>query len=230
MTLLRKPFVYTSLLIAGWFSSSHAMAAQSNPLQNQLEAEITATSNYVWRGVALSTDAALQGKVSVLDPSGIHADFFTSNVAGGTELDITAGYNGRAEMFKYDIGGKLYYLPQYESSNFFEIFAGITMSGFGAKVSLSPDSGTYLEAYAVLPALEYWDLALHVGHYSIDDDDRGVTIPIEDYIDFSAAVSRVYDGMRIEFKITGTNLDDNEAMLPTDNFRTLVSVSKKFTP
>jgi len=230
MTSLRRPFVYSSLLIATWCSSAQVMAAQTNPLQNKLEAEVTATSNYVWRGVALSADAALQGKVSVLDPSGIHADFFTSNVTGGTELDITAGYNGRAEMFNYDIGGKLYYLPQYESSNFVEIFVGITIGAFGAKVSLSPDSGTYLEGHVTLPALEYWDLTLHAGHYAIDEDDRGVTIAREDYIDFSAAVSRVYDGMRVEFKITGTNLDDNEAMLPTDNFRTIVSLSKKFQP
>ncbi len=213
----------TAALIVG--SSTVATAAD-----NSLTAEVKATSTYLWRGVALTADAALQASLVMSDPTGIHADLFTSNVFGGSETQIGAGYSGNLNQFKFDAGGRFYYLPQYDSSNFIEVYFGIGMDNFGGKISISPDSGTYLEGYLILPAFEKWDLALTVGQYAVDEDDRGATIAYDDYLNYSAALTTKLEGFDFEIKLSGNSLDDNEAMLPTDTFRTVVSLSKKFAP
>lgn len=213
----------TGALIAG--SSTLATAAE-----NSLTAEVKATSTYLWRGVALSADAALQASLVMSDPTGIHADLFTSNVVGGSETQIAAGYSGNLNQLKFDAGGRFYYLPQYESSNFVEVYFDIGMDNFGGKISISPDSGIYLEGYLTLPAFEKWDLALTVGQYSVDEDDAGATIAYDDYFNYSAALVTDLEGFDFEIKLSGNSLDDNEAMLPTDTFRTVVSLSKKFAP
>ena len=165
----------TAALMAG--HSTLATAAD-----NSLTAEVKATSTYLWRGVALTADAALQASLVMSDPTGIHADLFTSNVFGGSETQIAAGYSGNLNQFKFDAGGRFYYLPQYDSSNFIEVYFGIGMDNFGGKISISPDSGTYLEGYLIVPAFEKWDLALTIGQYAVDEDDRGATIAYDDYI------------------------------------------------
>ena len=213
----------TTILVAS--SSSIATAAENN-----LQAEVKATSTYLWRGVALSADAALQASLVMSDPTGIHADLFTSNVVGGSETQVAAGYSGNINALKFDAGGRFYYLPQYDASNFVEVYFGISHGNFGGKISISPDSGTYIEGYALLPAFEKWDLGLSLGQYSVDENDRGVTIPTDDYINYSVSLSTLLEGFNFEIKISGNSLGDNEAMLPTDGFRTVVSFSKKFAP
>jgi len=222
MGITKHWFVALGLLMVSLHSIAWA--------ENKMDAEVTATSTYLWRGVALSADAAMQAKLDFIDPTGIHAEFFGSNVFGGSELQVAAGFNGNMDVVQYDVGGRFYYLPQYDSSNFVELYFGISRDNFGGKISYSPDAGTYLEGFIVLPAFQKWDLALHIGSYMVDDNDRGETIAYDDYMDFSAALRTVVDGMDFEFKLSGTTLDDNEANLPTDNFRTVVSISKKFNP
>lgn len=198
--------------------------------ENSMTADFTATSTYLWRGVALSADAALQASLVMSDPTGIHADLFASNVVGGSETQIAAGYSNYLGAFKYDAGGRFYYLPQYDASNFVEVYFSLSQDGFGGKISISPDSGTYIEGYATFPAFEKWDLGLSIGHYSVDENDRGVTIPTDDYQNYSLAMKTNLDGYDFEIKLSGNTLSEGEAMLSTDGFRTVVSLSKKFTP
>jgi uncharacterized protein (TIGR02001 family) len=224
---------FTSRLVCGFYLAGVLIAGTSTvatAAENSLTAEVKATSTYLWRGVALSADAALQASLVMSDPTGIHADLFTSNVVGGSETQISAGYRGNINQFKFDTGGRFYYLPQYESSNFIELYFGIGTDNFGGKISISPDSGNYLEGYLTLPAFEKWDLALTIGQYAVDEDDAGATIAYDDYLNYSAALVTDLDGFDFEIKISGNSLDDNEAMLPTDTFRTVVSLSKKFAP
>jgi len=216
-------FYFVCVLLTG--TSSIASAAENN-----LQAEVKATSTYLWRGVALSADAALQASLVMSDPTGIHADLFTSNVVGGSETQIAAGYSGNINSLKFDAGGRFYYLPQYDASNFIEVYFSINKDNFGGKISISPDSGTYIEGYALLPAFEKWDLGLSIGQFSVDKNDRGITIPTDDYFNYSVALSTLLEGFNFEIKFSGNSLGDNEAMLPTDGFRTVVSFSKKFTP
>lgn len=210
------------LMTAG---SGNALAAE-----NTMTADFTATSTYLWRGVALSADAALQASLVLSDPTGIHADLFASNVVGGSETQIAAGYSNFLGAFKFDAGGRFYYLPQYDASNFVEVYLSLGQDGFGGKISISPDSGTYIEGYATFPAFDKWDLGLSIGHYSVDEDDRGETIPVDDYLNYSVAMKTKLDGFDFEIKLSGNSLSEGEAMLPTDGLRTVVSLSRKFTP
>lgn len=219
-TLIVVSALTTSLIVSG-----NAFA------EGTLEGEITATSQYLWRGVQLTEDAALQANLDFTDSTGIHANFFTSSVYRGTELQAAAGYTSATQSFDYDIGGRLYYLPQYDSSNFVELYAAIKIDNIGAKISLSPDAGTYIEGFFVTQVMERWVLTLHAGRFAVDDDDGGATVPVEDYFDYHLALSTmVQDDFRLEFKFAGTTLDDGEAPMATDNFRTIVTVSKKFNP
>lgn len=198
--------------------------------ENNMTAEFTATSTYLWRGVALSADAALQASLVMSDPTGIHADLFASNVVGGSETQVGAGYSTFLGAFKFDAGGRFYYLPQYDASNFVEVYLSLSQGDFGGILSISPDSGTYIEGYAKFPAFQKWDLALSIGQFSVDENDRGETIPIDDYLNYSLALITNLDGYDFEIKISGNSLSDGEAMLPTDGFRTVVSLSRKFMP
>jgi len=220
-------FINGISFIAVLFAGPVAIATAA---ENNLTADVKATSTYLWRGVALSADAALQASLVMSDPTGIHADLFTSNVVGGSETQIAAGYSGNINALKFDAGGRFYYLPQYDASNFVEVYFSIGQDNYGAKISISPDSGTYLEGFAILPAFEKWDLGLSIGQFSVDENDRGLTIPTDDYFNYSVALSTLLEGFNFEIKISGNSLGDNEAMLPTDGFRTVVSFSKKFTP
>ena len=227
----KEDFIKRLLLCASIFAAS-INCARAIAQENKMEAEVTATSTYLWRGIDLSADAALQGQLTFMDPTGIHAEFFGSNVFGGSELQVAAGYRGTADLFQYDAGGRFYYLPQYNSSNFAELYFGVTRDSLGARISFSPDAGTYLEGFLSLPAFDKWNIDLHMGHFAVDENDGGATIPLEAYTDFSAALSSIIDGMRFEFKLSGTTLDEGEAKMGrnTDNFRTVISLSKKFAP
>ncbi|MGD8568247.1 MAG: TorF family putative porin [Gammaproteobacteria bacterium] len=222
-----KRLISGTAIIAACANTPFAVAQE-----NKMEAEATATSTYLWRGIALSSDATLQGRLTLMDPTGIHAEFFGSNVFGGSELQIAAGYQGQADYFKYDAGVRFYYLPQYESSNYAELYFGVKHDNVGGKLSFSPDSGTYLEAYMSLPAFNQWNVDVHVGRYTVDENDGGATIPLKDYTDASVALSSMIDTIRFEFKLSGTTLSDGEAKLGrnTDNLRTVISISKKFSP
>ena len=217
------------LAIAMVTGSTDSLAASDLNIEPKMDVDITATSQYLWRGLSLTADAAIQGGANFTDPSGLHGQIWTSSIAGGTETRFGVGFEGRFDSFKYNVGARLYYLPQYTDSNFVEVYLGFIAGDFGAQVSVSPDAGSYAEAFYTLP-LEIWDLTVHAGVYSVDDKDGGVTIPIEDYVDYSLALSRNMDGYDIEFKLADTNLAEGDTKngLDSSDLRTIVSISKNF--
>ena len=87
---------------------------------------------------------------------------------------------------------------------------------------MSSEAGTYIEANLTFEkAVSKWDLGLHFGTYNVEDDFDG--LPGEDYNDYSASLSTTVNGYGIGFTISDTDLTD-------DSYRTIVSVSKDFTP
>lgn len=229
--IAKNVLLYTA--IAPWFYSSLVTAQENNVVTaNVVAADVTATSTYLWRGIDLSADAALQGQLAFMDPTGIHAEFFGSNVFGGSELQIAAGYRGNVNLLQFDAGGRYYYLPQYDSSNFAELYAGIRQGNFAAKVSFSPDAGSYLEGSLSLPAFDQWYVDLHGGHFAVDKNNGGATIPLKAYSDFSIALRSQLDNTRFAFTLSGTTLDDGEAKMGrnTDNFRTVITLSRQIQP
>lgn len=219
---MKNGFMQYSVIMATVLAVLAAAPAHADfDLNGNYAGNVAATSTYVWRGLAQTSGAALQGGANYSDPSGIHAGVWTSNVnnesISGSELDLMAGYSGRVGTIDYDAGVVVYRYPQYDSSKSFEeIYAGITQGALSAKISTSSDKGAYIEVGVLLP-VNQWNMALHFGSYSRDSE--------EDYIDYSITFSRQLIGFKAGFMFSDTDLDG-----ANEDFRTVVSVSKDFIP
>ena len=68
----------------------------SIPTFSAVSANVTFTSDYVWRGMTQSDGPAIQGGFDFEDESGFYAGIWGSNVnfndGAGSELDYYAGY------------------------------------------------------------------------------------------------------------------------------------------
>lgn len=219
-------------VLAGVFILTTAMTTTAFAQGDQgttLTGNLSATSTYIWRGLPQTVDAALQGGMQVDTGIGMYVGGWTSTVAGGSELDVYGGYKGKAGVLNYDAGGILYIYPNAPTGsdyNFFEIYGDISRDFYGAKLSISPDAGVYVEGYATIP-IEQWNLGLHLGRYNIDDTydgfkDAGIT---DNYFDFKIGMSKDVGGYNVEFALTDTNLSG-----PLGDYRTSINVSKSFTP
>lgn len=100
--------------------------------QADVSANITAASNYIWRGVSQTADqAAVQGGVDYSHDSGLYAGTWVSNVNFGDfgyELDLYGGYAGEFGDFGYDVGLIYYVYPTLtptQAENFAEVFGTV---------------------------------------------------------------------------------------------------------
>jgi uncharacterized protein (TIGR02001 family) len=234
MKISKKRLKHLSLMALILLTGTSATTFAANKTgESNLSGNITATSTYVWRGVPLTSDAAIQGGIDYSLPVGFHVGAWTSNVSNrvnsGSELDITVGFAGAAKGLSYDAGLIVYLYPQYEAAaapgqdfNFNEFYAGISRDMLTARIFISPEAGNYIEVNANFEKLVAgWDLGLHMGSYDVDKDFYGPGS--EDYIDTSVSLGSKMNGLDVSFALSNTNLDD-------DSFRTIITVSKAFTP
>ncbi|MBW8370452.1 MAG: TorF family putative porin [Thiobacillus sp.] len=128
-----------------------AMAADEPASPHTLSANITLTSDYVFRGVSQSQNGpAIQGGVDYSHASGFYVGTWASNVGwveeGGfkedssMEIDLYGGYRGTAGDFGYDVGVITYYYPgdQIAAANdpdTTEIYLGASWKFLSAKYS-----------------------------------------------------------------------------------------------
>lgn len=187
--------------------------------QPALTGNIAATSTYMWRGVAQTQNAAVQGGVKYMSPIGVHAEFWTSSVdiadVGGSEIDLGLGYANKIESFHYDIGVLFYFYPQHDGQDFEELYLGANMGAFGAKISVSDDKGEYYEGDVSLPIAK-WEMVLRGGFYRLKDT--------PDYSDIGLIFNRDLAIFRVSFAMSDTDRSNS------DDFRTVVTLSKDFIP
>jgi uncharacterized protein (TIGR02001 family) len=213
----RSLLISLSLLVISFSTSSLADSHMGTGmgLTGNFTGNVAATSTYMWRGVAQTSEAAVQGGVDYSDPMGLHAGAWTSSVLGGSELDLTLGYEGNISGFNFDVGAIFYMYPQSDpSADFEEIYVGVSQGIFGAQFSTSSDNGEYIEVSANLP-LNSWMTTLHFGSYSVD---KG-----KDYVDYSVSLSKQLIGFNLGFMLTDTDIDG-------EDFHTVVTASKDFMP
>lgn len=159
-------------------ASAGAVAADSSSLAGN----VGATSNYVWRGVTQSNDAAaVQGGVD-FSAGGAYVGVWASSLAGGDyETDVYGGYKFAAGSVNLDVGVIDYIYPLKTAGSddsFFEGYVGAGMGAFSAKISYSPDviltegekdeAGIYVEAAYGIEVGDKSTLNLHAGNYSGD--------------------------------------------------------------
>lgn len=121
-------FIKLSLAAALAVTLAHAEEASDLVVS----ANMSATSNYIWRGMTQTDDSpALQGGFGV-DYKGIYATVWGSNVDFGDtttsmEADVAVGYKGAFENLGYDIGiVQLMYPNDTDTYNFAEAYFGLT--------------------------------------------------------------------------------------------------------
>ncbi len=209
---LRTLAIKTGLLAALALSATPMWAAQ-------ISTNLTATSNYIWRGVTQTDDAAaVQGGVDYTINKHFYTGAWTSNIASDTELDIYGGYTNKFGAFDFDAGIITYqYLGDSGTDDFTEIYAGTVYKNYSAKVSVDiNETNIYIEGAADFELPSKYVLTAHVGIYSFDQAGR------TDYNDYSVAISKG----DLSFSLSDTS--ENIAQGQSDNLRVNVSWNKTF--
>jgi len=226
---------------------------------------LTFATNYVFRGLSQTNfKPAVQGTYEAAHSSGLYLGLFGSNVSwyadaweeaapgrnsntfGGVtgqnvgisnslELDLYAGYRGKAGDFTYDLGGIYYYYPgKYEIAanrtafgavkpNTGELYAAVGWQWIGAKVSyvvtdgvfgVSDARGTYYtELNATYPIADTgFNLIGHVGYWKFSGGMQAWTAggrdnSVYDLTDYKLGVTKDYVGLSWGVFYTGSTAD-----------------------
>lgn len=199
-----------------------ATAMVSTSASAELSANVAATSNYLWRGMEQTAgDAAISGGIDYAADSGFYAGTWASNASWGdsatgtmkTELDFYLGFGGDiSEGVSYDVGYIYFAYPDAtgdaDESDFSEIYASVSLSGFtfGAAVLADSEAGGDGAEFgdSVYASIDYSfalesgaEVALHLGDYSGDFSAEST--------DFGASISK--DGFT--FGASKVSFDDS---------------------
>jgi len=169
-----------------------------------LEANIGATSNYLWRGVTQSSDdGAISGGLDYSHDSGLYAGTWVSSLGGtGSEVDYYAGFSGETESLGYDLGYIYYQYDDASLADFAEVYGSVTMSGVTAGIAseVYTQGGTDLDQtyYSLSSDFELTDgfgLTATAGRYNRDgsDDYTHLTLDVTKD-DFTFSLSKAGSG------------------------------------
>lgn len=139
MNVSLKKSLLASTIAAGLFGMTAAQAA--------VEANIGATSNYIWRGMTQTMDqSAISGGIDYSN-GGFYAGTWASNVdwgngAKGYELDLYAGFGGEIGSIGYDLGYIAYMYPvtAMDGSDFSEVYVNLSAGMFSAGIATTVDA------------------------------------------------------------------------------------------
>ncbi len=212
-----------------------AAALTSGAASAELSANAGIFSNYIWRGVSQTADAAAgQGGIDWGNDSGAYVGTWVSTLGAGNgyEIDVYAGFASEVGSFGYDVGVITYQYPIDPSNlNFTELYATGSIVGidFGLAYTVDKASGAsdpagndddlYLHAAYGFSAKDI-DYSIYVGNYAFDADKTGDS----DYTHFGASLSK--DGF--SFAVDKNDQDAPVYGSTADNVRFTVSYSKDF--
>ena len=209
-----------SIAITSLLASATVVSTQASAVEG-LSANVAATSNYLWRGVTQTDDAAaISGGIDYAHESGFYAGTWASNIDfdddASYELDFYLGFSGEiSEGVGYDVGYIYYAYPdsaEVDSTNeydFGEIYGSLSYSYFSVSASYGinnddgaefADSSLYLSGDAEFEVAEGLTLALHVGSYDFDKDYG------EDYVDYGVSLSKG----GFSFGLSDTDMDNDD--------------------
>ncbi len=138
----RKQMLVAILLAGGLMAGQGARAAET-AASYDLTANLSVTSNYMWRGYSRSGDqAAVQGGVDFQMNNGVYLGTWISNVTGGYEQDWYGGYGFRTDEVVWDVGYILYTYPVHSRRTFGELYANLSwrMLNGGLALTLNADN------------------------------------------------------------------------------------------
>lgn len=212
----------------------------------ELTANATIASNYIWRGISQTFDAAAgQGGLDWGHDSGFYVGTWVSNVdfaplaRDGYEMDVYAGYAGEAGSLGYDLGVVTYQYPIAPNSNFTELYVSGTASIVTVGVNYTVDSGSGTDGGVfddgdvyILGSLDFAagksDVSVYAGSYMFENDGATTVSGAElDYIHYGASIGK--DGFKFavdknDIEIDGSGNPDRDL----DNVRFTASYTIDF--
>jgi len=185
-------------------SAAMAAAMASGSAAAEVTANVAAASNYLFRGLSLSGDAAaVSGGVDYSHESGAYAGVWQSTASPYPETDLYVGYAGEAGDFSYDVGYLAYVYLQNSDANYEEIY----FTGGWKFVELfyahTPTSGA--KADYVSLTLSYDKFSFVYGNYNYDDDTL-------DYTHFDLGVD-LTDELNLTYSKNDIDKDDGRLVI-----------------
>ena len=195
--------------------------------------ELTAVSDYVWRGVSQSDENPTgQAGFTYTSPVGVYAGVWASGVDfGGNkpdfEVDGFVGYNvDFSESVNFDIMLNRYAYPDAGELNFNELITTTTFAeAYSLTVAYTDDfGGSETDAWYVAGGASFglpqdFSLDLGVGR-SMFEDEYG-----EDYTDWSVGVSRSWGPVSAALAYIGTDGNGRDAFGELADSRVVLTLS-----
>lgn len=164
-----KKFLLAAAVAAG------ALVAGAASAEGALSYNISATNNYIWRGVSQSDkEAAVQGGIDYTNGS-FYAGTWASNVDFGgdasLEVDVYAGVKPTVGNWAFDFGAIYYAYPDEDDLNFGELKAGFShpmgKGTIGAAMYTNWETleNPYYELNAAYPITDKWSVSGAIGKY-----------------------------------------------------------------
>ena len=148
----------------------------SLPSFASVSANVSFTSDYIWRGMTQSDGPAIQGGFDYASDGGFYAGIWGSNVnfndGAGSELDYYFGYGFDMGGFGVDIGYLAYDYPDNDSDlDFEEIYVGLSMGDLGLLYASGIDGAPdYMEV-----SYGFGDVGISYGQYDDYGDNLGIS-------------------------------------------------------
>lgn len=194
-------------------------------------ANIGVTSNYLWRGVTQTDDAAaVQGGIDYSHESGFYAGTWASNVDFGDntsyELDVYAGFAGSfGDSFEYDLYYLYYAYPDADGSiDLGEVTAALSWKWIAVSYSHLVNAGSdvasepldnkdmsYLQTTLTYPISDTLSVSAHYGYSS--GDVVTAWYGRDDYADYSLSLSKDTDLGSVSFTVSDTDLKNDDAKI-----------------
>ena len=121
-----------------------AVGILSLPSFASVSANVSFTSDYIWRGMTQSDAPAIQGGFDFAAENGFYAGIWGSNVnfnnGAGSELDLYFGYGTEIGGVGVDVGYISYeYIDSDPDVTFEEIYLGLSKGDFGLSFAFGQD-------------------------------------------------------------------------------------------
>ena len=221
-----------------------AFVAATGVAQAEVAANIAVVSDYLFRGVSQSSNAAVQGGLDYSNDSGIYAGTWMSNIdfGGQVETDLYAGYAGEAGDMGYDVGVLYYWYPDSGGDqtgselDYAELTFGLSVGMFSANIAYTlwgevdkgpfEDGDVYYSVGLDIPMANDLSTGLTLGYYDFNDELKN---DVESYFHFAASVAKdAGDFGSVSVNLEFTDQDEDNKTLNDDGPNVWLGWSKEF--
>ncbi|MCH1920089.1 TorF family putative porin [Shewanella sp. A3A] len=195
--------------------------------QAEITGNIGGTSNYLWRGVTQTDDAAaIQGGIDYSHESGFYIGTWASTVDFGDdtsyEMDFYGGYANSIGAINYDVGYLYYGYPDSEGDiDFGELYLTLSYEWLEVGVAKFVNAGddvaadgldekdyTYYHAAATFPITDTVSLGLYYAYSTGDVIESWYGE--DNYSEYNISVTKTTSIGDVSFKLANTDLDGDD--------------------